>query len=273
MRSICSILFCFFVLCTSALANCNSENSDCETGCLTTSFGGAIIAGRYGGSYDPNAVGTCFDQCKATRSACEAVEQQQERAAERARLQQQKVAEQQQKAAERKAQQARDDKELVDKQQIVQRANKIAQKIITEAAIAQQFDAALEKGRQALDQKNYLSAELQFKAVLKIKPTDREAKTGLLRAFWGAGQREVAYAYANEQLLASASKSTGTDGHSAYARWIEVLGDNGLTNDAERSQLKLIYPFGDGDPERAERAATTFLNLTPKVHLSHLSNI
>lgn len=167
----------------------------------------------------------------------------------------------QQEAIERKAQQARDAKEMAGKQQTVQQAAEIAQQASAEAAIQQQFDTALEKGMQALDQKGYITAEYQFKAALKIKPNNIDAKAGLLHAMLGAGKRAAALTYANEQLLALAAKPPGADGRSAYAQWLEVLGDNGLAGDAEREQLGHIYPFGGGDPESA---AADFPKANPK---------
>jgi formylglycine-generating enzyme required for sulfatase activity len=196
--------------------------------------------------------------CLNAATACEGREAQQ-RQMEQQR--QEDARRRQQEAAERQAKQARDAKEITGKQQRVEQAGEIARRVSAEAAIQQQFDAAMEKGMQALDQKGYVTAEYQFKAALKIKPNDIDAKAGLLRAIAGAGRRAAAITYANEQLLALAAQPPGADGRSAYARWLEALSDNGLTNDAERSQLERIYPFGGGDPVGA---AAVFPKANPK---------
>lgn len=246
MRSFSYIFLCFVLFCTNALADCGSDDIVCTSSCVLS----ASITKQFGGGNE------CLINCLTATNACEARDAQRRQMEEQ---QQQAQQQQQLQAAERQAQQARDAKEIAGKRQSVQQAAGIAQRANAEGAIEQQFDTAVEKGMQALDQKGYVSAEYQFKTALKIKPNDMEAKTGLLRALVGAGRRAAAFTYANEQLLKLASKPPGTDGHSAYALWLEVLSDVGLTSDAQHSQLKRIYPFGDGDPERAERAATTFL--------------
>ena len=248
MRSVLRWLGLLTLSCSTAFANCGSDQSTCTASCVV----GAAMTKQFGGGNQ------CTMDCLSAANACEAREAQQ-RQMEEQRQQAQQL--QRQQAAERQAQQARDAKEIAGNRQNIQKAGEIAQRVGAEAAIQQQFDTAMEKGMNAIDQKGYVSAEFQFKAALKIKPNDLDAKAGLLRSIVGAGRRSTALTYANEQLLRLASLPPNVDGHSAYSSWLEVLFDNGLVGETERGQLERIYPFGEGDPVGA---ATAFPKNNPK---------
>ena len=248
MRSFLFWFGSFVQLCSTAFANCGSDQSTCTASCVV----GAAMTKQFGGGNQ------CTMDCLSAGNACEALETQQRQMEEQ---RQQAQEQQRQQAAERQAQQARDAKEIAGNRQNFQKAGEIAQRVGAEAAIQQQFDASMEKGMQALDQKGYISAEFQFKAALKIKPNDLEAKAGQLRAILGAGKRATALTYASDQLTISAAQPPGGNGRSTYSRWLAILADNGLVGETERAQLERIYPFGGGDPASA---AAAFPKTNPK---------
>ena len=241
--------------CSSAFANCGSEQASCTAGCVV----GAVMTKQFGGGND------CVNSCLTAANACEAREEQQKQAEEQQRRmveqRRQALELQRQQAEQLQAQQVRDAKEAATNREKVQQAGEVAQRVAAENSTQHQFDTAMEKGMQALDQKGYISAEFQFKTALKIRPNDLEAKAGQLRAILGAGKRATALSYANEQLLIFAAQPPGGAGRSTYSRWLEILADNGLVGETERGQLERIYPFAGGDPASA---AATFPKANPK---------
>ena len=241
--------------CSSAFANCGSEQASCTAGCVV----GATMAKQFGGGND------CVNNCLTAANACEAREEQQRQAEEQQRRMEEQRRQafelKRQQAAQRQAQQERDAKEAAASREKVQQAGEVAQRVAAETGTQHQFDTAMEKGMQALDQKGYISAEFQFKTALKIRPNDLEAKAGLLRAFLGAVKPAAALTYANDQLSTTAPQPPEKDGRSAYFRWLEVLADNGLVGETERGQLERIYPFANDDPASA---AAAFPKANPK---------
>lgn len=247
----------FLLLAPTAFADilqCYSEYDTCTAQCMSSAINsgarnaiGVVAAGAQ------NLI--CTSTCDNTRTACVAREEARAQAERAEREATQRA------TADRQRQQATEAKSDADARVTVQRADELAKRTAAEIAIKRQYDAAMEKGIQALDSKGWLSAEHQFRQALKVKPNDIEAAAWLTHTLLAGNRRAAAYSFANEQMLAFAATEPAR-GENVYTQWLAALVERDVLNAAEQSALAAVYPHAaSGDPLAA---AASFRRAYPK---------
>jgi len=249
LRKVCLTLLIGLAPTEAALADCYTDHSSCTTACAATMVGSAIIAGKTGGNYDANAPIACTNSCDSTRDACLAREAQLEL-----------VKQQQAQAVEAQNRARANDAARADDSRRVQEARTVAAQISAENASRAQVDDTIAKGMDGLDRKAFITAEYQFRLALKNRPSDPDARKGLILALLGQNKRPAAYAFANDELLASISRPMPPRERSSYRTLVDDLESEGLLSTQEAAGLRSFQPLGATSPA----AADAFVSANPK---------